>query len=146
MSLQFKFNLLPSLLSEEQVLLRKDWVWGASGLSLPSYKWFFSLPPLWEAGLFVTDRRILFVAHGLRLFTQEFSVWFDGKAESPDDEMLIDVRVGRTRLAGPYLEIVSERPKACWYRSRRARVRLFMRHPEVVHRIITEATSEIVRQ
>lgn len=142
MSLRFKFNVLPSLLPEERVLFRKDWVWAASGKSLPSYRWFFSLPPLCEAGLFVTDRRILFLAYLLRLLTQEFSVWFDGKAESANDEMLIDVRVGRTRLAGPYLETISERPDRCWYRSQRARVRLFMRDPDAVHRIITEAVGD----
>jgi hypothetical protein len=142
MSLYFKFNVLPSLLPDERVLLRKDWVWAASGKSLPSYRWFFSLPPLWEAGLFVTDRRVLFVSYCLRLLTQEFSQWFDGKAGSADDELVVAVDVGRTRLAGPYLEIVSERPRRYWYRSPRARVRIFMKDPERAHQIITQAMGE----
>ena len=138
MGVRHKFNVLPSLLPGEKVLFFKKWVWGASVKSLPTYRDFFSLPPLWEAGLYVTDRRVLLVAHLVRLLTQEVSQWFEGKQDPEDDETIKEVRVGKGALAGPYLEVVSESEVKRWYRSPRFRLRLFMRNPEFLYRLLSE--------
>lgn len=134
-------NLLPSLRAGEKVLYFKRWVWAASGKSRPSYRVWCSLSPLVEHGLYITDRRVLHVFHLFWLLTQEFSQWFEGKGEPPDDESLKDVSVGRSLLLGPYLEIGSENLVKQWGRSPRLLVHLFMRNPESVRRIISEAMT-----
>jgi hypothetical protein len=49
--IRHKLNMLPSLLPEERVLLRKGWLWAASAKSLPmTYRWDMSLPPVCEIG------------------------------------------------------------------------------------------------
>jgi len=138
MGLRYRFGFLPDLRPGEKVLYVKPWVWSASFKSLPSYRVFFSLPPLWEAGLYVTDRRVLLVACVFRLLSQEFSIWFPGKAEPGDQELLKKVGRGSFHLLGEYLEIISEGPGKRWYRSRQLRSRLFMRHPEVIHDLISK--------
>ena len=138
MSVAFSFNLLPSLLPGEKVLFFKRWVWGLSAKSPPSYRIFWSAPPLWEAGLYVTDRRLLLVVHLFRLLTQQVSLWLH---EEEGDEYVKDVSVGRSRLFGPYLEVVSENPTKEWFRSPRCRSRFFMRDPESLRGIIAEARS-----
>ena len=138
MDTRFRFCLLPHLLAEEKTLHFKRWIWGASFKSYPSYRVFSSLPPLWEAGFYITDRRILLVAHLFRLLTQEVSLWFPGKAEGTDPEVVRDVCVGTGRLLGSYLEITSEDPTKHWYRSRELRSRIFMREPEDLRRLISD--------
>ena len=137
----FKVNVLPSLLAGEKVLFFKPWVWAASGKSLPTYRVWCSLPPVLEHGLYVTDRRVLHVFHFCRLITQECSQWFEGKQEPGYDESVKDVSVGTGPLLGPYLDVVSESLVKRWYRSRRLRLRLYMRNPESVCRIISEAMT-----
>jgi len=139
MTLGFKFNVLPELLAGETVLYFKKWVWGISCKSLPTYRLFFSFPPLWEAGLYITDRRIILMAHCFRLLTQEFSLWFPGKTPSGDAEWFKAVCTGLSGLAGDYLELISENPNPQWYRSRELRLRFFMRHPHEIEQIINEA-------
>jgi len=141
MSVAFSFNLLPSLLPGEKVLFFKRWVWGLSAKSPPSYRIFWSAPPLWEAGLYVTERRLLLVVHLFRLLTQQVSLWLDGQHQPGGHECVEDVSVGRSRLFGPYLEVVSENPTKEWFRSPRCRSRFFMRDPESLRRIIAEARS-----
>jgi hypothetical protein len=75
---------------------------------------------------------------------QELSQWFEGNQEPGDDETAKDVSVGRGRLLGPYLEIVSESGVKRWYRSPKARLRLFMKNPESVRRIIAEEMTRSV--
>jgi hypothetical protein len=142
---RFKFNLLPSLLAGEKVLFFKRWVLAASALSPPNYRWTFSLPPVCEAALYVTDRRILYIAHFLRLLTVEFDQWFKGKQEPEEPELVKDVSVGRNLLLGPYLEVVSESLVKLRFRSRRCRMRLYMREPEPVCQVISEAMTESSR-
>ncbi|UCG47880.1 MAG: hypothetical protein JSU94_20675 [Phycisphaerales bacterium] len=146
MGMRYKFNVLAGLLPGEKVLFFKPWVWAASNKSLPSYRGFFSLPPLWEAGLYVTDRRVLFVAQLFRLVTQELDQWFEGKNRPGDDEVIKQVRVGKSRLFGPYVEIVSDDPVKRWYRSRRARLRFFMKQAESVCSTISEAMAKGAEQ
>src|SRR3972149_6979334 len=108
MGLRLKFNMLASLLAGEKVLFFKRWVGAVSGMSFPNYRWLFSIPPICEVGLYVTDRCILHITHILRLITAEFSQWFEGKREPTNTEIVKDVSVGQNLLLGPYLEIVSE--------------------------------------
>lgn len=135
-------NVLPCLLTGEKVLFLKKWVWLGSAKSLPTYRWWPSVPPLVEDGLYVTDRRVLHVFHIFRLIKQEFSQWFEGKAEPGEDESLEDVSVRKSPLLGPYLDVLSQSPVKRWYRSHQLRLRLFMRDPESVRRIISEAMAK----
>ena len=139
MGVRFKFNMLPSLLAGEKVPFFKSRIGILSGKSFPNYRFTFSLPPLLDAGLYVTDRRVLLVFHIFRLLTQKFSQWFEGKEAPGDYELVKTVSVGKGFLLGPYLEVVSENLIGLWYRSRRCRIRLYMREPECVCRIISEA-------
>ncbi len=84
---------------------------------------------------------MLFIAHSCRLLTTEFSQWFEGVAESEDEEFVRDVSVGRHRVLGPYLEVVSHNPVKPWYRSHDIRLRFFMRHPEGALEAIREAMA-----
>jgi hypothetical protein len=139
MGLRFSFSLLPMLLPGERILFFQRRVWLSSGMSFPSYRVFFTLPPCFEAGLYVTDTRVLLVAHVLRLFSQEFDQWFAGRGAPADDVFIQNVTVGASRWWGPYLEITSEISGGeVGYRSRRARVRLYMRNAEAVQRVIAE--------
>ena len=138
MSLQFRFNSLPALQPGETVLLFKKWVWAMSTKSLPSYRVFASLPPLCEAGLYITNRRVLVLASVFRLLTQEISQWHAGFAEGGDSDVIRRVELGRSSLVGPYLEIVSTTAEQHWYRSPDLRVRLYIRNAEDARRIIAE--------
>jgi len=138
MNMHCGFNVLAGLQAGETALLFKPWVWALSAKSLPSYRMSFSLPPLWEAGLYVTNRRVLLVGSILRLVTQQSSQWHVGEAPSEDDDVISRVEGGRSSLLGPYLEIVSNNAAQHWYRSAELRLRLFMRHPEAAYRLIAE--------
>jgi hypothetical protein len=141
MGMRFKFNLLPTLQPGEKVLFVKKWVGFCTCLSSPNYRWSFSLPPVLEQGLYVTDRRVLHIWHVFRLLTQEFDQWFEVKSQVPDTELIKEANSGRNWLCGPYLEIVSENSSRLWYRSQRARMRLYMRNPKSACQIIAEAIS-----
>ena len=141
MGIRFKFNLLPSLLPEEKVLFFKKWVWAFFVESLPTYRMNISLPPFVEAGLYVTDRRVLLVISCFRVFIQESSQWFEGRGTVEDKEFIKEVCVGESRFWGPYLDVVSEGQES-WYRGKKFRLRLYMKNPEPVRQIISE---EIMR-
>lgn len=137
--LQFRFNPYPPVRPGERVLHFKKWLWGISSKSLPSYRLFFSLPPLWEAGLYVTDQRLLVVSSVLRLFNQDFSIWFSQQVKTPNVDVLKNVSVGRG-LFGTYLEINSEAIEPVgWYRSKTLCVRFFTADAELLQRMISEA-------
>jgi hypothetical protein len=135
--------MLPSFLPGEKVLFFKSWVWAGSFKSWPSYRWLLSVPLLVEHGLYVTDRRVLHVFHIFRIIKQEERQWFEGKQEPGDNELVKDVSCGKSLLLGPYLDIVSENPVKRWYRSPKIRLRLFMKNPERIRRIIAEAMTQI---
>jgi hypothetical protein len=121
-------------------LLSKKWIWAGSAKSLPSYRVFFPLPPLCAFGLYVTDRRVLTVAHLFLLFTVEVSQWFEGKADVQGIDIIEEVRIGRI-FGIRFLEIVSHSSKRRWWRSSRLRLRLFMRDAEPVYRLILQAAK-----
>ena len=138
--IRLKFNLLPALHPGEKILFVKKWVGFCTGLSHPSYRCSFSLPPILDQGFYVTDRRVLHVFYIFRILAQEFDEWFEGKEkESKDTEFIKEIKVGRHWLCGSYLEIVSENSTQQWFRSKRLRIRIYMRNPEPVCRTITEA-------
>ena len=138
MSLQFRFNSLPALQPGETVLLFKKWVWAMSTKSLPSRRIFCSLPPFCEAGLYITNRRVLVLASVFRLLTQEISQWHAGHADGGDDDVIRRVELGRSSLVGPYLDVVSTSAKKHWYRSPELRLRLYIQNAEEACRIIAE--------
>jgi hypothetical protein len=141
MGIRFKFNLLPSFLPGEKILFFKKWLWFCSGWSFPNYRIFFSLPPLWEGALYVTNRRVLFVGYLFRLVNQEFDQWFKLEEKPPDTEIIREVRVRKNWLLGSYLEIISEDSVKHWYRSSKVRIRLYMKDAQSVHRIIENLHS-----
>ena len=143
MGFRFSFNMLPKLLPGEKVLSFKPWLWFASGKSFPYYRIFFPVPLLLEDGFYVTDKRILSVTYMCRLVSQEYSIWFKGKGEPQDNEFVERADVGRNLLLGPYLEVISDVFPKPWYRSRRARLRLFMKDAESVSNVINETMGKI---
>jgi hypothetical protein len=94
-----------------------------------------------DIGLYVTDRRVLLVAHIFRLVTQECSLWYGGRNPPDDLELIKEVSVGRHMLLGPYLEVISEDSVRHWYRSHRLRLRLFMKSAEQYQEVITAAMA-----
>jgi hypothetical protein len=141
--------MLPKLLPGEKVLLFKPWLWFASGKkwlsgkSLPYYyRIFFPIPLLCEAGLYVTDRRILIVAYLFRLFILENNIWLKGKEEMEDNDFIEETSVGENFLLGTYLEIASETSPRPWRRSHRALLRIFMKNAEAAHKLIAEAMAK----
>jgi hypothetical protein len=148
MGIRFSFNMLPKLLPGEKVLLFKKWLWFGSGKKWLSgksfpyyYRIFFPIPFLCEAGLYVTDRRVLLVSYLCRLFTMENSLWFKDKGKLEDNEFIEETSVGENFLLGAYLEIVSETSPRPWCRSHRARLRIFMKDAEFARRVIAEAMT-----
>ncbi len=141
---RFRTSMLPELLPGERVVHFKRRVWAAFNYSPPSCRLFFSLPPLWEAGLYVTDQRILFVAHALGVFGQEFSIWFNRNLEAGRRELLQKTSTGRSFLLGDYLDIRSEAPQRHWYRGRELLLRIYTRRPDLLGEKIVAARSGAV--
>jgi len=136
---QFSLSLPSRLLAGERVLYFKPIVWAASGKSLPSYRLSVSLPPIQEMALYITDQRLLLPCWVLRLFRVEWAAWFSAGDRTADQDHVVTVTVGRAALFGPYLELITCNPVEHWWRAREARVRLFMKHPEPVCRLIVQA-------
>jgi len=139
MGLRLKVNLHPFFHPGEKALFTEPWVWLMSWKSFPNFRVTFSIPPLSEAGMYVTDRRVLLIFHLFRIVTMESSFYLDENAQTGGNDCLKEVTVGHSRLFGPYLQMISENPQKKWYRSTRARIRIFMRNPESLRRIITAA-------
>jgi hypothetical protein len=137
--LKVSLTLPPRLLAGEKVFHFKPIVWAASGKSLPNYRLSVSLPLIQEMALYVTDRRVLLPCWLLRLVRFEWSAWFAGEDQTADQDRLETVAVGRSAAFGPYLELVTCNPVEHWWRSRKARIRLFMKSPEPVCHLIFEA-------
>jgi hypothetical protein len=142
MPLGFKLCVLPAFQPGETILHFKKCVWALSCKSSPTYRLFFSLPPLMEAAMYVTDRRILLLDCVVRLFPQEFSIWFAHESPGQDQEMFETVSASRGRWSGSYLELVSRNVEPHWYRSRELRLRLFMRDPETLRQLISETARK----
>jgi hypothetical protein len=142
MALGFKSNPYPAFRPGETVLQFKSRVWRLSCKSLPTYRLFFSLPPLTEAALYVTDRRIVLMANVLRLLCQEFSIWFKGRADGKNPELFKSVSTGTGHWSGQYLELISEDPQKHWCRSRELRLRFFLRNPGPLQQLIAEAVRK----
>jgi hypothetical protein len=131
-------SLLPRLFAGERVLYSRSWLWAASGKSLPSYRISFSLPLVQEMGLCITDKRVLLPCWLFRLIRFEWAAWFDVKDANADQDRVNGVSVGRAPLLGPYLQLVTYNPVRHWWRSCEARIRLFMKNPEPLCRLLQE--------
>jgi hypothetical protein len=95
MALGFKFNPFPVFDPGEKVLYSKERLWAVSNKSLPTYRLFVSLPPLCEAAMYITDRRIVFAAHVISLLGQQFNIWFPGQEQGEESEIFKAVSTGR---------------------------------------------------
>lgn len=87
----------------------------------------------------MTDQRLLVVSSVLRLFNQDFSIWFSQQVKTSNVDVLKNVSVGRGHF-GTYLETNSEAAEPVgWYRSKELRVRFFTAEAELLKKIISEA-------
>jgi len=141
MSCLMSISLMPRLLPGERVFCIRQWIWAASGKSLPSYRLFFLLPPIQEAGIYVTDRRVLLVAYLFRILAFETSIWFPRCVVSETDEVIQTVTVDRMPIFGRYIEMITKDPVKHWYRSPQSRLRLFVRDPQSLHDMIAQAMA-----
>lgn len=125
----------PVLQPGERVLAIRRNVRALCSESPPAYRWFFGLPPVFDAALYVTDRRVLVVAGVFRLLYQEFSQWLP-EAPSAGPETVVEMSVGETRLLGSCLIVTSETTARSWMRSPRARLRYYVSSPEELRDLI----------
>ncbi len=139
------FSLAVRLLAGERVLYFKPMVWAASGKSLPNYRLSLSLPLVQEMGLYVTDRRVVLACWLFRLVRCEWTAWLRGGDAAADEDRVKTVAVGRNALLGPYLELIASNPVHHWWRSREARLRLFMKNPEALNRLLSEVLGPTTR-
>jgi hypothetical protein len=139
MGLKIGVGLLPRLLADEKVLHVQPWVRAVSGKSWPSYRVSWSVPLIQEMGLYVTDRRVVLVCWLFRLLRLEWAAWFEVEEEGADQDQIQDVSVGRRSLGGDYLQITTRNPVRHWLRSPEARIRIGVKEPEVVGRLIRSA-------
>jgi hypothetical protein len=137
MKCHFQFNVLPKLQEGETVLLFLPTVWVMSSRSMPSYRVFASVPPLFEAGVYITERRILILVSLLRLVTQEVSLWF-GDFAVPGEDEIRSSSVGKGSYLGPYLDVTTTNNDSHWLRSSDLRVRMYTRHAHQAHAIISQ--------
>jgi hypothetical protein len=137
MKYHFQFSVLPKLQEGETVLLFLPTVWVISSKSMPSYRVFASVPPLFEAGVYVTERRILILVSLLRLVTQEVSLWLSGFVRSDEDEVH-GSSVGKGSILGPYLDVMTTNKGTHWLRSPDLRVRMYTWHAHQAHAIISQ--------
>lgn len=100
---------------DETVLHEVPRVRCMSSHSPPSSTVYGSLPPLWHASLFVTNKRVFVVTYALGVVIQELSSWYPGLAPAGDTELVATVGQGKARLLGNYLEIVTRNEHRSWY-------------------------------
>ncbi len=141
MGMRFCFGYRSPLLPGETVLATVPWMPAVRFLSPPTFRYVVPVPPLWFARFFVTDRRALLATTMLWLLRQDFSQWFAGRADPADDEIITDVRIGRGRTAGSYLQITLLAPASQRLRSRELQLRVYMRDPELLSRLIRNAIN-----
>jgi serine/threonine protein kinase len=144
-SMWFGASTLPDLLPGERIVHFKKRLWAVFNKSLPLvYRLFFSLPPFWSAGLYITDRRLLFASHFFGVLNQQFSIWFSDKAPDARRERFASADIGKGRWFGDFLEIKSKSPRRQWWRSTDLTLRLYMRQPEMVQKTIAAAETCVV--
>lgn len=129
--LNLQLSPFPSFEPGERILAVRRYVRAVRAKSWPSYRWGFPLPPLFDVALYVTNRRVLTVGLAFRLLFQQFSQWYPNSSP-PDGEIIKTILVGKSRVWGPYLEIVSENTGPFWLRSPELSVRYFMASPESI--------------
>ncbi len=139
MSLELHLGPAPRLLAGEQVLYFKPVIWMVSGKSLPSYRIAPWLPLIQEMAFYVTNRRVLLPCWlMLRLVRFEWAAWLRREDSVPDQDVVQTAGTGRHPLLGPYLQLITVNPVPHWYRSRQARIRFYMKAPEIPCRLISD--------
>lgn len=140
MGIRVSFSTLPALEPGERVLHFQPWVWWVSVKALPTYRLFFSLPPLWEAGLYITDSRILLAARLFRLLSYDYSVTLKNRQQN-HSETLTEVSTGTMPVFRNYLELNTQCPRRHWFRSQQSRIRLFTSNAESLREQISQIQS-----
>jgi hypothetical protein len=135
-----EFNLLPSFSADEKIIYSKKRVWALTVKSLPTFRYFLSIPPLWDVSFYVTDKRIFIVGYLFRFLKFETSQWY--YQENDNAELLKEFNIGRSKIFCSYLEVISENSVKKWYRSPLLGIRFFMKNPEDVYKIIAEAVDK----
>lgn len=137
----FTWGIRPALLPGER-LLRTKYVWAASGKSLPNYRLFVSLPPVIDARLYITDRRVIFSANlFFYIVSGHLSQWYL-QSPSPDEDTLTAVTSAYMRLAGDYLQLDSRTENKQRFRTRELRTRIFTGDAGELKRMIDNAIAE----
>jgi len=132
------FSLVPRFLAGERVLYSQPWLWAVSAKSLPSYRISLGIPLVQDISLYVTDQRVLLCGGLFRLLRVDWAAWFGVEAAGADQDRVTEVSVGRMRLFGHYLQLMTHNAARHWWRSPEARVRLFMRNAEPLCRLLEQ--------
>jgi hypothetical protein len=118
-----------------------------SSKALPTYRLFFPIPPLMKASLIITDRRIIIVSYLFGFVIQEFSSWYPGRNPEGKLEIIESASVGKMRLIGQYLEVVSYNDNRPWYYrylcAARVRLRFYMKNPEPLYESMSSVLEVI---
>lgn len=152
MGTEFRWEWTSILLPGEMVRAKWPRVWYMLGKSMPSYRAFFPLPPLWDASCVVTNHRIIVSARLFIVFAQYFSIWFPGKAPQGESELFTSASICEPPPGAawwkfmeapnsPYLEIFSEQPNKHWYRSRILRLWLVTRNRTLLRQFLSAIES-----
>lgn len=141
MSNIFYFGGMKPLLPDETILHYIPRVGYITAKALPTYRIAFPIPLLLRMSLYITDRRILFIARMFPFIVQENSTWFPGCEPDDDPELVESSSVGNNPTIGPYLEFIYYNEHRPWYYrylcAARVRIRIYMKNPQPVCDIIT---------
>jgi len=133
----FTFGSMSGFYPGEEILHTVHSIGFMSTKALPSYRLFFPLPPLWRVSLYITDKRAFLVAYLFGVVIQEFITWYPGRAPAGDHERVHSTRVGKLKLFGRYLELVSYNSRRPWYWrcicSPSVRMRFYLKNPEPLY-------------
>lgn len=100
-----------------------------------------------KASLIITDRRIIIVSYLFGFVIQEFSSWYPGRNPEGKLEIIESASVGKMRLIGQYLEVVSYNDNRPWYYrylcAARVRLRFYMKNPEPLYESMSSVLEVI---
>ncbi|MCX7000556.1 MAG: hypothetical protein NT106_09735 [Candidatus Sumerlaeota bacterium] len=121
-----------------------------SSKALPTYRLFFPIPPLMKASLIITDRRVIIVSYLFGFVIQKFSSWYPERSPEGELEIIESVSLGKMRLIGPYLEVVSFNDNRPWYYrylcAARVRLRFYMKNPEPLYETLSSQLTPPARK
>ena len=142
-----KVGSLKSLLPGEEILHFVPSLGLTTMKALPTYRIFFPIPLFLRASVHITDRRIIIVTYLFGLVIDKFSSWYPGRAPEGDFEIIESASVGKMRLSGPYLEVISFNDKRPWYYrclcAGHLRLRFYMKNPEPLYEYMQAMANAI---